>query len=359
MSIIGHAATYVTPWDNDVSKILIDSTFEINESELQTNEIVLQTLATPVNPSDVAQLLGGYNKPIAISRLGTKDSHPVHVGGNEGVFKIIRVGEEIKNYKVGDIVIPKLPGFGTWRSFALISIDEDDIEPFIKVNQLTIDQASIISINPSTAYQLLNQFINDWKLGDWIIQNAGTSQASKYLTQLANFKGVNVISIIRDNKSQDIIDELYELKATKVISESEFLDPNFKIESITNSGNVRLALNSLGGSTIPGLMKSLSNNGIMVTYGVLAGGHIEYDGKLQLFKNLSTRAFWLTANTKQNPQGKIDTVNELIKLFKDGSIKVVPFKKVRYNPNSIPDYTKFVVDTISKSKKEKQVIIYE
>lgn len=362
MSIIGKAATYVTPWDDDLSKLLLESEFEIIESDLQTNDVVLQTLATPINPSDISQILGGYNKPIANLRLGTEESHPVHIGGNEGVFKIIKIGEEIKNYEIGDIVIPKLPGFGTWRTFALVTINENDPEPFIKLNDLkNIDQASIISINPCTAFQLLNQFINDWnENNDWIIQNAGTSQASKYLTQLANLKGIKVISIIRDkNYKPEIIEELTSFHAHKIITESEFLNDNFKIENLTNGGNVRLALNSLGGKTVPGLMKSLSQNGIMVTYGVLAGGHVEYDGKLQLFKNLTTKAYWLTENTKKNPQSKIETVNELIKLFNEGLIKLVPYNKVKYDPKLIPNYTKFVVDTIANSKSEEQVIIYE
>ena len=58
---------------------------------------------------------------------------------------------------------------------------------------------------------------------DWIIQNAGTSQASKYLTQLANLKGIKVISIIRDkNYKPEIIEELTSFHAHKIITESEF-----------------------------------------------------------------------------------------------------------------------------------------
>ncbi|RCK63580.1 putative trans-2-enoyl-CoA reductase 1, mitochondrial [Candida viswanathii] len=358
MSITGKAATYVTPWDSDLNKILLDATFDIVEADLQTNDIVLKTLATPINPSDIAQLLGGYNKPIANLRLGTEESHPVHVGGNEGVFEVIRVGEEITNYQVGDVVIPKLPGFGTWRTYAIVNVTETDPTPLIKVNGLAVDQAAVVSINPSTAYQLLHQFINDWAPGDWIVQNAGNSQASKYLTQLARNEGVKVLSVIRDNKPQDLIDELVEFGAAKVVPESEFLDVGFKIEEVTGGGNVRLALNSLGGPTVLGLVRSLSQDGTLVTYGVLAGGAIEYDGKLQLFKNLSTKAYWLTANTKKDPQRKVETVEALTKLFNDGSIKVVPYNKVKYDA-SVPDYTKLVLETIAKSKSEKQVIIYE
>ncbi|EMG49510.1 ETR1 Enoyl-[acyl-carrier-protein] reductase 1 [Candida maltosa Xu316] len=356
--ITGRAYTYVTPWDADLTTLTQETIFEIDESRLETNDMVVKTLATPINPSDVSQILGGYNKPIANSRLGTKESHPVHVGGNEGVFEVIHVGSEITNYKVGDIVIPKMPGFGTWRTYALVTVNETDLTPFIKVNGLSIDQAAIISINPSTAYQLLHQFIDDWKSGDWIIQNAGNSQASKYLTQLAHLKGVNVISVVRDGKLEEVADELYRFHATKVITESELLDNGFSIDKLTDGGNVRLALNSLGGKSVPGLVKSLSEDGTLITYGVLAGGEINYNGALQLFKNLTTKAYWLTANTKKNPSYKIETVNKLAELFSEDKIEVVPYVKVKYDSTK-QDLKSCIKQTITDSKTQKHVIFYE
>ncbi|CAX45455.1 enoyl-[acyl-carrier protein] reductase [nadph, b-specific], putative [Candida dubliniensis CD36] len=359
MTITGKATTY-TASGSDLPNVLQQTIFEIDEAAIQPNDVVVKTLATPINPSDIAQIFGGYNDVVPSTRLGS-DTTPqkLSVGGNEGVFKVIQIGSNVKNYQVGDVVIPKLPGFGTWRTHAVVDITQDnELTPFIKVNELAVDQAATISINPSTAYQLLHQFIKDWKSGDWIIQNAGNSQASKYLTQLARLINVNVLSIIRDGKPQELYDDLYNLGATKILSESEFLHPEFKIEDVTNGkGNVRLALNSLGGKTVGGLVKSLSRNGVLVTYGVLGGGEITYDGRIQLFKNISTRAYWLTANTKANPQSKINTVEAVSKLFKEGRIKVVSYNTVKFDPTS--DLKTTILSAINKSKTGKQVVIYE
>lgn len=355
--IEGTAVTY-TAHGRDLDQTLANTTFTIN-TPIKPNQILLRTLATPINPSDIGQIYGGYNVPRTIVDLGSTPNEPLHVGGNEGVYEIIEVGTDIKGYQASDIVIPKLPGFGTWRSCALVTItDEGDTTPLIKVNGLTLDQAATISINPCTAYQILHQYIHDWNTGDWVVQNAGNSQVSKYLTQIAKLMNISTLSVIRDGKSQQEIDQLYELGATKVISELEFLASDFDIGKITNNGNVRLALNSVGGITVPRLVESLSNDGFLVSYGVVGSAEIKYDGRLQLFKNLTTASYWLTANTKRDPQRKVDTVNKLIELYQDGKIRDVEYNKVAYNSKS-QDLKSVVLKAIADSKNGKQVIIYE
>ncbi|RLV89826.1 putative trans-2-enoyl-CoA reductase 1 mitochondrial [Spathaspora sp. JA1] len=344
------AATYTSHGKN-LDQILTDTSFTIN-TPIQPNQILLRTLATPINPSDVHQIYGGYNVPRTITDLGSVSNDPLHVGGNEGVFEVVEVGTSVTGYQQGDTVIPQLPGFGTWRSYALVNVE---LQPLIKMNGLTLEQASTISINPCTAYQILNQFIKDWQDGDWVIQNAGNSQVSKYFTQLTRLRGIKVVSVIRNDKSEADIEELYELGATKVIKESEFLSESFDIEKLTNGGNVRLALNSVGGTTVAQLVKSLSIDGTLVTYGVVGSPDIVYDGRIQLFKNITTTAYWLTSNTKRNPNSKIETINKLIELYQQKKIKDVDFGKVIYSKNE--DLKKVILEAISKDGK--QVVIYQ
>ncbi|EGW32681.1 uncharacterized protein SPAPADRAFT_61753 [Spathaspora passalidarum NRRL Y-27907] len=350
----GKAVTYAEH-GKDLATVLNDTSFTIT-TPIQANQVLLRTLATPINPSDIHQIFGGYNVARNITDLGSTPNEPLHVGGNEGVYEVVEVGKSVQGYEVGDHVIPLLPGFGTWRTDVLVTIEGDE-KPFVKVNGLTLEQAATISINPSTAYQILEQYVKDWQAGDWIVQNAGNSQVSKYLTQLARLRGLKVVSVIRDDKSQDVIDELYDLGATKVIKESEFLSETFDITKVTDNGNVRLALNSLGGDSVGALVKSLSVNGFLVTYGIVAGTDIVYDGRIQLFKNITTTAYWLTANTKRNPQSKVETIGKLVELYKQNKIKDVPFDKVVYSRND--DLKLAVLQAIAKTKGGKQVIVYK
>ncbi|KAI5963664.1 uncharacterized protein KGF55_002544 [Candida pseudojiufengensis] len=348
----GEAVTF-EEYGKDLQKILHTTKFEIDSTKLTKNQILLKTIASPINPADIGQIGGGYNDAEPRTDLGNvSPNKPTNVGGNEGVFKIIEVGSEVSDFKVGDLVIPLLPKFGTWRNYAIAKSKD-----LINVSKLQIDQAATISINPSTAYQIIHQFIKDWESGEFIIQNGGTSQVSKYVTQIAKIYNLKVISIVRDGKSEKDLEYLKELGATEVIPESEFNNEKFDITKYTNGAKVRLALNGVG-TSIPNLVKSLSPNGYLATYGVVGGATIEYDSRLQLFKNLSTVAFWLTSNTYKNPNFKIETVNKLIELYNDKKIRDVSYNKIYFKSGE--DLTQVLLKGVVDTKTHgKQVIFYE
>ena len=357
MSIEGSAVTY-TEYGTDIPKLLHTTNFKINPDAIKSNQILLKALATPLNPADLLQLRGGYNDSPDI-QLGTepnKEKKPLHVGGNEGVYKVVKSGSDASQFKEGDLVIPKLPSFGTWRSYAIAEADN-----LINVNGLTVEQAATISINPATAYQLLNNYISDWKSGDYVIQNSGTSQVSRYVSQLGKLRGIKTISVVRDGKSQQEIDELKQFGAEHVISHLEFNDENFDISKYTKGGNVRLALNGSCDSTVANLVKSLSNKGQLVSYGFLGGADIKYSAQQQFAKDLITRRFWLTANTYADPQGKVDTIKHLVELYGTGKIKDVPYNKLHYKQGGSEEISKELLQGLSnfKNGKGKQVLFYD
>lgn len=362
MSINASAVTY-TEFNSDFSKILKLTQWEINPEVLGANEILLESLASPVNPADLAQLRGNYpSKPTEYSNLGTKG--PVYVGGNEGIFRVTRVGSSVTKFVPGDWLIPLLPSFGTWRTHVVADLTK--LDPLIKISSdddpLLLELAATISINPATAYQLLFQFVPEWKSDgtEFVIQNAGNSQVAKYVSQIAKHYKINTISVVRDGKSQGEIDELYSLGATKVISELELSDPNFAthtLRDIIGDGTVRLALNSVGGSTIPHFVKALSQNGVLATFGAISGSDISYSSVDQLFKNITTVAFWLSASTRKDPDFKIKTINDLVDLYKNEQISTPKFNHVHVdNPDAL---LTDLMTSISNSKNGKQVLIYK
>lgn len=356
MTIEGSAVTY-TEYGSDIPKLLGTTNFKINPDEIKPDQVVIKALATPLNPADLMQLRGGYNESPEI-QLGTEPNGPLHVGGNEGVYKVVKAGSgsNASQLKEGDLVIPKLPSFGTWRSYAIA-----DAVNLIIVNGLSVDQAATISINPATAYQLLNNYISDWQKGDYVIQNLGTSQVSRYVSQIAKLYDVKTISVVRDGKPQQEIDELKKYGAEHVISHLEFNDENFDITKYTNGANVRLALNGSCDSTVANLVKSLSTKGQLVSYGFLGGAEIRYSAREQFAKDLVTRRYWLTANTVADPQGKVDTIKHLIELYKTGKIQDVPYNKLRYKQGSKEEISKVLLQGLSNFKdgKGKQVLFYE
>ncbi|KAF3985365.1 hypothetical protein FT663_05328 [Candidozyma haemuli var. vulneris] len=352
----------------DVSKALFNATATIDESKLEKNEILITALALPINPSDIFQVQGSYKTPILKQKLGNDpDEAEVAVGGNEGLFRITAVGSQDLGYAVGDWVILKLTSFGTWRSHAIVRVTEDNKDPLIVVSgdsgKISIDDASTISTNPSTAYQLINNYIKDWNAGEWIITNAGNSFVSKYLFQLARYYKLNTLAIIRKKSEEhfkDTANELLSLGATKVISDKEFEESSFvteKLPQIVGNDPIRLALDSLGGPTTPNLVASLSPDNYFVNYGGLAGGFVSFDPRVQLAKNVTLKSYWLTRNTRNNPQSKVETVKALIKLFEEGVFGPVKYNKVPFKAGD--NLRDIFVQAIQNSSTGKQVVTFE
>lgn len=359
------AVTY-TKTDPDISKVLQNTTLDIDPAKLAPNEILIQALAIPINPSDWKQINGSYKAPILYKQIGQDPNAPhVAVGGNEGAFRVIALGKDVTNYKIGDWVILKLTGFGTWRSHAIVQVTDDNKDPLIVVlsdesQLLNLDQASTISTNPSTAYQLFTYYIKDWNAdgNDWIVTNAGNSFVSKYLFQIAKHFNVKTLAIVRSrNDWDDVVEELKGLGATEVVKEEDFNKDEFPSEvlpKIVGEGRVRLALDSLGGPTTLNLTNSLANEGTFVNYGALAGGLVLFSPGVQLSKNFVLKSYWLTRNTRANPQSKVDTVKSILELYAKGVFKPVKFTHSHYKEGD--NLRDLFVEGVANSKNGKIVI---
>jgi|SRR5277367_3438933 len=75
--------------------------------------LLVKFLAAPINPADLNQIEGVYPSKAKFQSLPGKDGDWA-VGGNEGVVKIIRVGENVKEQEleVGRWAIMKSTAFG-------------------------------------------------------------------------------------------------------------------------------------------------------------------------------------------------------------------------------------------------------
>lgn len=351
----------------DLSKALFNATSTIDLTKLAKNEVLIAALGVPVNPSDRLQVAGTYKTPINFQNLGQDPSEEkVAVGGNEGCFRVVAVGEEVSSYKAGDWVILKLTSFGTWRSHAIVALTKENPDPLIVVlndndNDISMDDASTISTNPCTAYQLFHHYVSDWAEGDWIVVNAGNSFVNKYLYQLARHHGVKTLGIIRKKPDfSEVVDELHLLGATAIISEDEFITDDFPYTRlpriIGDSARVRLALDSLAGPTTPNLVASLSNDQTFVNYGAMSGGLVLYSPGLQLAKNITLKSYWLTRNTRSNPQLKVDTIQKLLPLYKSGVFAPVKFTHIPWDgTGSLRDA---FVQAIEESSLGKRVVTF-
>ncbi|KAI9929784.1 hypothetical protein ASPWEDRAFT_51735 [Aspergillus wentii DTO 134E9] len=301
-------------------------------------EVTLRLLAAPLNPADVNQIQGVYpSKPPFQTTLGTEE--PSAVAGNEGAFEVIATGAGVKNIAKGDWVIMKQTGQGTWRTHA--QMDESKLIKIENKEGLSPLQIGTVSVNPVTAYRMIKDFCDwDWMRAgeEWIIQNGANSGVGRAAIQLAREWGIKTLNVVRERKTPEeteaIKNELRELGATEVVTESELLSREFKgmVHQFTRQGKepIRLALNCVGGKSATALAKTLAPGSHLVTYGAMSKQPVALPSGLLIFKNLSFDGFWVSKWGDKNPQLKENTINDVLQLTRAGKFKDIPAEDIKW-----------------------------
>lgn len=345
--------------------VLKTHTYEIDETKLGANEIVLKTLGAPINPSDINQVQGVYpSQPEKTTALGT--SEPLAVGGNEGLFEITHVGSGVKEFQVGDWAIPTSVNFGTWRSYALCDAEKmmkvpnpDQSKAEGKKQGLSINQGATLLVNPLTAYLMLTHYVKLTPGKDWFIQNGGNSAVGKFASQIAKLLGFNSLSVVRDRSEiEDLKKDLKEVcGATQVITEeqnnSKEFGPQVKQWLKESGGEIKLALNCVGGKSSAGVARKLAPNGLMLTYGGMSFQPVTLPTSLHIFKNITSAGFWVTELLKSDPNLKRETVDRIVDWYTNGELLDAPSHE---NVWGNEDLAKVVISGVENSKSGKQLV---
>ena len=192
------------------------------------NEVIISIEATPIHLGDLYNMEGIE---------GFKFSLPM-VPGIEGVGRIIKLGNSVKQFKVNDRVLflssAHVQGYtsnqqGTWRdqirlpSDILIPCPDGDAAQFANI------------VNPATAYVFLYDLIKP-KKNEWVIQNAANSNVGRYIIKMANRYGCKTLNIVR---RKELINELKDLGGDEVLLDGD--DLHERINLVTNGAKIKSA----------------------------------------------------------------------------------------------------------------------
>ena len=246
-------------------------------------EVVLDVLASPINPSDVLTLTGDY---------GILPPLPAFCG-NEGVGRVAALGEGVDDMVVGQPVFLPVGG-GTWRQqITAKAIDLVPVPPGSNALQM-----AMMTINPPTAYLMLRDFVR-LNPGDWMIQNAANSGVGRYVIQLAEAQGVKSINVVR---RPELVDELKAMGAEAVVVEGP--DMVREVRKLTDGAPVKLGLDAIGGDATLVLGDCLTTGGVVVNYGLLSGEACKLSSAATIFHDVALRGFWLARWFREAPIGE-------------------------------------------------------
>jgi len=271
--------------------------------DLKADEVLVKFLAAPINPADINAVQGNYGK--------TASSFPA-VAGSEGVGVIEQVGSNVKNLTVNQRVIPAQPGLGTWRTHAIVKADALQTVS----NDIPVEYAATIAVNPCTAYRLLNDFA-DLKEGDVIVQNGANSMVGLAVIQMAKARGIKTINIIRERPNKEyVIEKLKELGADIVVTDNYANTANMK-RLVSDLPKAKLALNCVGGQAARTVARFLGEGATMVTYGGMSCQPIIIPTSPFIFNDITLKGFWLSrwveTHSKEEREKMLNDITQMIK----------------------------------------------
>lgn len=240
---------------------------------LTGHEVRVRMRYAPVNPADLNFIEGTYGRA----------AHPPCIPGHEGCGEVEEVGPDVTSLEKGDAVIPLL-GTGCWTQH--LTAEE---QFFAKLPpQLDPVQASMLRVNPVTAWALLKHYI---KLdeGEWVAQNAANSGVGRAFIQLAKHFGLKTVNFVR---REELIPELKALGADIVVLDTD--EGVKEARALLGEAPVMLAANAVGGDSAIHLMELLGVGGTLVTYGAMSRRSLKVPNKFLIFKSLQLQGLWIT-----------------------------------------------------------------
>ncbi|MEM9605617.1 MAG: zinc-dependent alcohol dehydrogenase family protein [Pseudomonadota bacterium] len=269
---------------------------DLNPQPLSEGETRVKILRSPINPSDIAQIEGVY---------GLQPPLPAPAG-MEGIGEVVEVNGA--GHPLGTLVLLSDPP-GAWVTERVFPTDT-----LVPVPPADIDQLSMLTVNPATAYLLLRDYV-DLQSGDWIIQTAGNSAVGRYITQLAKARGIKVASVVRRESALASVEDAG--------CDAAFVDgPDLanRVSSTLPNAPV-LAIDAVAGDAFGRLAATLANGGVAVSYGGMSGEPIRIPDNLLIFNGVSVRGFWLVNwLTTASPEEMQRVYGELTQLVLEGRL---------------------------------------
>jgi len=224
-----------------------------------SGEVLVKMGASPVNPSDLALLRGGYMKRNYPFTPGLEGSGVVVRSGG-GLLAGLRNGKRVA-------CSPNPEGDGTWAEYMITSAKRTIPLP----HSISLEQGAMAVVNPMTAMAFM-QLVKTGKHPAFV-NNAAASSLGKMLIRLSAARGVPLINIVR-NPSQ--VETLKELGATYVLNsqDKEFVTD---LGSLAKKLGASLILDAIGGQHTKLLLQAAPPGATIVIYARLSGDPVEFD----------------------------------------------------------------------------------
>lgn len=238
-------------------------------------EVLVKMDSSPINPSDLALLSGGYLERNYPFTPGLEGSGTVVRSGG-GILPGLRMGKRVA-------CSPSSGGDGAWAEYMVTPAMNCATLP----RNISMEQGSMMLVNPMTAMA----FILMAREGKHqaMVNNAAASSLGKMLIRMCQLKGIPLINIVR---KQEQVAVLKALGATHVLNSSSSTF-EYDLKQLAEQLEATLFLDAVTGSHTSLLLKAAPAGSTLVAYARLSGENISADVGELIRKNKEIVGFQL------------------------------------------------------------------
>jgi len=263
---------------------------DVPDPVIQDDEVLVKIYAAALNRADLLQREGKYPSP-----PGCPEWMGLEIAG-----KIVEVGKNVTNWKVGDRVCALLGG-GGYAEY--VAVKYDMLMPIPK--GLTMEEASALPEAYATSY--LNLFIEGHlQAGQTAFVPAGASDLASVAIPMAKAFGARVITSVL---SDEIAAKIQNLGADVIINSTTTDVASVLAQEEANGTPVAVSMDCLSGETLGKSLPYMARGGYWVVISTLAG----IETTVQL-RPLLTKGLHLVGSMLRNrtPEFKAYLLNQLV-----------------------------------------------
>lgn len=274
-----------------------------NPPKPQADEVLVNVKASALNRADLLQRKGLYPAP---------KGYPERVLGLEFAGEVVAVGENVKNYSVGNRVFG-ITGGGAQAEFLL---SHKDLLVEIPDN-LSFTEAAAIPEAFITAHDAI--FTQGrLKKGETLLIHAIGSGVGLAALQLAKAKNIKVLGTSRTPEKLEKCRELGLDEPILAEADSNLAEI---IKQKTNGKGIDLILDLVGAKYFQTNLESLALKGRLVLVGLTGGAKSEFNLGIALNKRLKIMGTVLRSrSTDEKAKATAKFAKEVVPLLKSGSI---------------------------------------
>jgi NADPH:quinone reductase-like Zn-dependent oxidoreductase len=209
-------------------------------------EVEIRILRAAINPSDLIPVTGAYRSRTTLP----------FVPGFEGVGEIVRVGDGVTGFSLGQRVL-LIGASGLWQQYLIRPVERCFAVP----DDLSDDQATMAYVNPLTAFRLVDALAEHFGRtdGQRVGITAAASAIGKMLLVLLAEAGFHPVALVRS------------------VATAQRLTESFSGEIVAQAPLPPLdaVLDAVGGEPGNGLFRHIRRGGAFVQYGALSGAQLD------------------------------------------------------------------------------------